>query len=80
MTEFIGCPWCTIRAQGCRCVTPCSAEHCDRGSLRELAQVRLADLLERDPAVDSSLDATIRRLFDPGDREKVTVSAFGSSL
>ena len=31
--EFIGCPWCTIRTQGCRCATPCGAEHCDRATV-----------------------------------------------
>jgi hypothetical protein len=50
--------------------------------LRELASVRLQDLLvkKKDAAPTSTLDGVIRRLFDPGDREKVTVSAFGSSL
>lgn len=28
MTEFIGCPWCHIRTQGCRCASPCGVEHC----------------------------------------------------
>jgi hypothetical protein len=26
---FIGCPWCNLRTQGCRCVTPCGAPQCD---------------------------------------------------
>lgn len=26
---FLGCPWCNLRAQGCRCVTPCGAPQCD---------------------------------------------------
>lgn len=30
MTEFIGCPWCMLRVQGCRCGAPCGAKHCDR--------------------------------------------------
>lgn len=21
--EFIGCPWCVLRVQGCRCASPC---------------------------------------------------------
>lgn len=47
-------------------------------SLLDLAQARLAEV-ERKVA-DRTLDDVLRRLFDPRDRDRVTVSAFGSAL
>lgn len=47
--------------------------------LLDLAQVRLAELL--DPDCDlSTLDAVLRRLFDPRERDLLTVCAFSSAL
>lgn len=46
--------------------------------LLDLARVRLADLTGDEPP--TTLDAVMRRLFDPRDRERLTVSAFASSL
>jgi hypothetical protein len=28
MNAFIGCPWCHLRVQGCRCATACGQAHC----------------------------------------------------
>lgn len=39
--------------------------------------VPLADLLEEDA---STLAEVMRRVFDPDERDKLTVSAFGSAL
>jgi hypothetical protein len=48
-------------------------------NLLDLAHVRLADLT--DPAVvRTTLDAVMKRLFDPAEREHLTVSAFSSAL
>lgn len=48
-------------------------------SLLDLADVPLTELLEGvEP--DSTLDAVMKRLFDPAERERLTVSAFQSSL
>ncbi len=49
--------------------------------LLDLAGQRLRTLItETDPATDSTLDAVMRRLFDPRERDLLTVSAFGSAL
>ena len=49
--------------------------------LLDLAAVRLEALLsEPDSATTSTLDSVMKRLFDPRDRELLTVSAFASSL
>jgi hypothetical protein len=48
--------------------------------LLDLAEVRLEALLADDAEPDSPLDRIMRRLFDPRDREQLTVSAFASSL
>ena len=49
--------------------------------LLELAPVRLTALLsETDSAATTTLDSVLRRLFDPRERELLTVSAFNSSL
>lgn len=47
--------------------------------LSDLAALRVTELRERLDA-DSTLDAVMRRLFDPAERDLVTVSAFGSAL
>ena len=47
--------------------------------LLDLAQVRLADLLDPDRDL-STLDATLLRLFDPRERDLLTVCAFSSAL
>jgi len=46
--------------------------------LLDLAGKRIADLEAE--AEEPTLDAVLRRLFDPAERDLVTVSAFGSSL
>lgn len=46
--------------------------------LLDLAHVRLAELLDAPP--DTRLDAVLRRLFDPRERDPLTVCAFSSSL
>jgi hypothetical protein len=51
----------------------------DDPQLLDLADVRLRTLLA-DPDSDATLDAIMRRLFDPRDRDLITVSAFGSAL
>jgi hypothetical protein len=49
--------------------------------LLDLADLRLAAVLaESDSAMLSTLDSVMRRLFDPRDRDRLTVSAFASSL
>ena len=49
--------------------------------LLRLAPLRLRTFLsETDPAATSTLDSVMRRLFDPRERELLTVSAFNSSL
>lgn len=56
---------------------PPAIEH----GLLDLAAIRLATLLaEPDTATTSTLDSVMKRLFDPRDREQLTVSAFASSL
>jgi len=47
--------------------------------LLDLADRPLAELLD-DLEPGSPLEAVVRRLFDPRDRELLTVSAFASSL
>lgn len=47
--------------------------------LLDLAHLPLAELLDQ-AEPDSTLAAVMRRLFDPRDREQLTVSAFASSL
>jgi hypothetical protein len=51
----------------------------DDPQLLDLADVRLRTLLT-DPNPDTALDAIMRRLFDPRERDLITVSAFGSAL
>lgn len=46
--------------------------------LLDLARVRLAELLDAPPG--TRLDAVLRRLFDPRERDLLTVCAFSSSL
>jgi hypothetical protein len=46
--------------------------------LLDLAHVRLAELLDAPPS--STLDATMLRLFDPRERDLLTVCAFSSAL
>ena len=49
--------------------------------LLDLAAVRLRTLLsEPDEATASTLDSVMKRLFDPRERDLLTVSAFGSAL
>lgn len=48
--------------------------------LLDLAQVRLAVLLDVVDADDSTLDALLRRLFDPDEQADAPISAFNSSL
>lgn len=47
-------------------------------TLLDLAAERLAQVQAE--AATSTLDAIMRRLFDPHERDLVTVSAFGSAL
>jgi FXSXX-COOH protein len=47
-------------------------------SLLDLAGKRLADVEAEADA--STLDAVLRRLFDPDERDRLTVSAFQSAL
>lgn len=47
-------------------------------TLLDLAEKRIAEVKRQ--ADESTLDAVLRRLFDPRERDLVTVSAFGSSL
>jgi hypothetical protein len=51
-------------------------------SLLDLAPRTLADLVADGarPAPGSTLDSVMRRLFDPRDRDRLTVSAFASGL
>jgi len=52
-----------------------------QSGLLDLAEVRLHELLsDRDAVASSTLDGVMRRLFDPSDRERPTISAFASSL
>lgn len=46
--------------------------------LLDLAHVRIAHLLDTAPT--TTLDAVMQRLFDPRNRELLTVSAFASAL
>ncbi|MGI5245090.1 hypothetical protein [Dactylosporangium sp. CA-139066] len=47
----------------------------------DLAYVRLdTPLVDPDPETMSMLDSVMRRLFDPAERELLTVSAFSSAL
>ena len=49
--------------------------------LLDLTPVALHELLSnRDTAATQGLDVVMRRVFDPRDRDKLTVSAFGSAL
>jgi hypothetical protein len=58
-------------------IAPGDVQH----GLLDLAAMRLEALLsEPDAATTSTLDSLMRRLFDPRDRELLTVSAFASSL
>jgi hypothetical protein len=50
----------------------------DQAQLLELAEKRLEELTEN--VVQSTLDAVLKRLFDPDRRDLLTVCAFGSSL
>ncbi len=43
-----------------------------------LAERRLSDLIDEDP--DTTLDAVLKRLFDPDNPEPLTICAFASSL
>jgi hypothetical protein len=53
----------------------------NQDGLLDLASVRLRTLLsESDSAPNTTLDSVMKRLFDPRERDLVTVSAFGSSL
>jgi hypothetical protein len=50
-------------------------------TLTDLAAVRLRVLLAEDAdAPNATLDAIMRRLFDPDDRDLLAVSAFASAL
>lgn len=50
-------------------------------TLLDLADARLKRILtDSDDSTDTTLDAVMQRLFDPRERDLVTVSAFGSSL
>jgi hypothetical protein len=49
-------------------------------TLLDLAQLRLEALLEPDAETASTLDAVMQRLFDPDEREHLTISAFSSAL
>lgn len=49
-------------------------------TLLDLAHQRLEELERAVSAPDSTLDAILRRLFDPDERDLVTVSAFSSAL
>jgi hypothetical protein len=52
-----------------------------REGLLDLAAVRLRTLLdEPDEATASTLDSVMKRLFDPRERDLLTVSAFASAL
>lgn len=48
--------------------------------LLDLAQVRVARTAPADASTAYTLDAVMKRLFDPQERDLVTVSAFGSAL
>lgn len=49
--------------------------------LIDLAKVRLRTLLsDSDTTPNTTLAAVMKRLFDPRERDLVTVSAFGSAL
>lgn len=48
--------------------------------LLDLANARLAQLLDPDTETTSTLDSVMKRLFDPREREHLTVSAFSSAL
>lgn len=48
--------------------------------LLDLATLPLTEVRELVEADDSTLADTMRRLFDPDERERLTVSAFGSAL
>jgi hypothetical protein len=49
--------------------------------LLDLSSVRLRALvLETDPSSTSTLDSVMKRLFDPRERDLLTVSAFASAL
>jgi hypothetical protein len=52
-----------------------------QGGLLDLAAVRLQALVsEPDSAATSTLDSVMKRLFDPRERDLLTVSAFQSAL
>jgi FXSXX-COOH protein len=46
--------------------------------LLDLARARVAEVVER--ADEPALDSVMRRLFDPAERDRLTVSAFQSAL
>jgi len=49
--------------------------------LLDLAKVQLQTLLSKsDREAESTLDSVRRRLFDPNERDRQTISAFGSAL
>lgn len=49
-------------------------------TLLDLAHQRLEEVERAVSAPDSTLDAILRRLFDPNERDLLTVSAFSSAL
>lgn len=52
-----------------------------QGGLLDLAAVRLQALVsEPDTEATSTLDSVMKRLFDPRERDLLTVSAFQSAL
>jgi len=58
-----------------------AVEDAIQDGLLDLASVRLQTLLSAsDTAPNTTLDSVMRRLFDPRERDLVTVSAFGSAL
>jgi hypothetical protein len=50
------------------------------GGLLDLAHQRLEEVERAVREPDSTLDAVLRRLFDPAERDLLTVSAFSSAL
>lgn len=62
---------------------PGAEVHADevQDTLLDLANVRLRTLLfEPDSETTSTLDSVMKRLFDPRERDLLTVSAFSSAL
>lgn len=52
----------------------------DDVALPDLADVRLTALIDGGSGNTTTLDAVMRRLFDPRERDLLTVSAFSSAL